>query len=303
VSEHYVETSGIRLHYVEHPGPGPTLLLAPGLTANAHSFDGLVRAGLADSAHVLALDLRGRGESDAPASGYAMAEHARDVLGLLDALGLERVVMGGHSFGGLLTYWLAANHPERVERCVVIDAPAAADPAIVDQIQPALARLGTVYPSWDAYVSLARSMPYFDEGGWDADVESYFRADVSVRPDGSVQARSRPEHIEEALRGTLSVDWPAVAARIGQPTLLLRAPGGFGPPGSPPILTRADAERTAALMADCRLVDGVGNHMTFVFGEGARVLVDAIAEFLAPVGGTPGEPEHAAGADHRMETR
>ena len=47
--------------------PGPTLVLAPGLTANAHSFDGLMRAGLGDVAHVLALDLRGRGESDAPA--------------------------------------------------------------------------------------------------------------------------------------------------------------------------------------------------------------------------------------------
>ena len=110
--------------------------------------------GSRDVAHVMALDLRGRGESDAPPSGYAMEEHARDVLGLLDALGLERVVMGGHSFGGLLTYWLAANHPERVERCVVIDAPASLDPAIVDQIQPALARLGNVYPSWDEYVAL-----------------------------------------------------------------------------------------------------------------------------------------------------
>ena len=130
-----------------------------------------------------------------------MEDHARDVLGLLDALGLERVVMGGHSFGGLLTYWLAANHPERVERCVVIDAPAELDPALVDQIQPSLDRLGHVYPSWDEYVALVRSMPYFDEGGWDSDVERYFRADVRVRPDGTVQARCRPEHIEEVIQG------------------------------------------------------------------------------------------------------
>ena len=287
MSDRYVETNGIRLHYLDHGGDGPVLVLAPGLTANAHSFDGLMHAGLSDLAHVLALDLRGRGESDAPPSGYAMWEHARDVLGLLDALGLERVVMGGHSFGGLLTYWLAANHPERVERCVVIDAPASADPAILDQIQPALARLGNVYPSWDEYVALARSMPYFDEGGWDADVEGYFRADVQVRPDGTVQARSRPEHIEEAIRGTLAVDWPAVAARIEQPTLLLRAPGSFGPPGSPPILTREGADRTAAAMADCRVVDGIGNHMTFVFGDGAQLLVRVIGEFLQRPEGPP----------------
>ena len=154
------------------------------------------------------------------------------------------------------------------------------DTTVVDQIQPALDRLGRVYPSWDEYVALVASAPYFDEGGWDSDVESYFRADVRTRPDGTVQARSRPEHIQEAIEGTLAVDWPALVARIAQPMLLLRAPGSFGPSGSPPILSREDAERTAAMMADCRLVDGIGNHLTFVFGDGAQVLTTAIAGFL-----------------------
>jgi hypothetical protein len=141
--------------------------------------------------------------------------------------------------------------------------------------------LGHVHPSWDEYLTLVRTMPYFDEGGWDADVENYFRADVRVRPDGTVQARSRPEHIEEAIQGTLAVDWQATAARIAQPTLLLRAPGSFGPPGSPPILSPEGADQTAAAMADCRVVDGIGNHLTFVFGEGARLVSGAIGEFLA----------------------
>ena len=280
-SDRYIEANGVRLHYLDHGGDGPVLVLVPGLTANAHSFDGLMRAGLGDVARVLALDMRGRGDSDAPASGYAMDDHARDVLGLLDALELEHVVMGGHSFGGLLTYWLAANHPERVERCVVIDAPAAIDPALIAQVQPSLDRLGRVYPSWDEYVALVQSMPYFADGGWDADLERYFRADVLVLPDGTVQARCRPEHIEQVIQGEIAVDWPALSARITQSTLLVRAPGGFGPPGSPPLLTRKDAEATATRMADCTVVDGVGNHITFMFGPGARVVTGAIAAFLA----------------------
>ncbi len=280
-TDRYVETNGIRLHYLDSGGPGPPLVLAPGLTANAHSFGGLMRAGLGNTARVLALDMRGRGESDAPATGYGMEDHARDVLGLLDALELESVVMGGHSFGGLLTYWLAANHPERVARCVVIDAPAAIDPAMVAQVQPSLDRLGRVYPSWDEYIALVRSMPYFADGGWDADLERYFRADVLVRADGTVQARCRPEHIEQVIEAEIAVDWPAVSARIDQPTLLLRAPGSFGPAGSPPLLARQDAEATAATMADCTVVDGVGNHITFVFGAGAQLVAGAIATFLA----------------------
>jgi pimeloyl-ACP methyl ester carboxylesterase len=283
VSDRYVETNGIRLHYLDHAGPGPTLVLAPGLTANAHSFDGLVAAGLTDVAHVLALDLRGRGESDQPDTGYRIEDHAQDVLGLLDQLGLDAIVMGGHSYGGLLTYWLAANHPERVERCVVLDAPAEVDPGVVEQIRPSLARLGQVYESWEEYLAFVRAMPYFDDGGWSPEIEQFYRADVQTLEDGAVQARSRPEHIQAAVEGTLEVDWPATVARIGQPTLLLRAPGNFGPPGSPPILSRPDAERTVSLLPDGRLEDGVGNHLTFVFGDGARVLTQRIATFLVGV--------------------
>ena len=281
MSDVFVETNGIRMHVLDHGGEGPVLVLAPGLTANAHSFGGLMHAGLGDVGRVLALDMRGRGESDAPATGYAIEDHARDVLGVLDAFELESVVMGGHSFGGLLTYWLAANHPDRVERCVVIDAPAAIDPAMVDQVQPSLDRLGRDYPSWDDYVALVRSMPYFADGGWDADLERYFRADVRVRPDGTVQPRCRPEQIQQVIEGEIAVDWSALSTRISQPTLLVRAPGSFGPPGSPPLLSREDADATAARMADCTVVDGVGNHITFMFGPGARVVTDAIAAFLA----------------------
>jgi pimeloyl-ACP methyl ester carboxylesterase len=286
VSDRFAETNGIRLHYLDHGGPEPTLVLAPGLTANAHSFDGLIEAGLAGVAHVIALDLRGRGESDQPDSGYTMEDHARDVLGLLDTLGLERVVMGGHSFGGLLTYWLAANHPERVERCIVLDAPARVDPRVVEQIKPSLARLGTVYSSWEEYLAFVQAMPYFAEDGWSPELEPYFRADVHVRPDGTLQARSRPETIQAAVEGTTTVDWPGTVARVVQPTLLLRAPGDFGPPGSPPILSLENAERTVALLQNGALVDGVGNHLTFMFGRGARVLTGHIALFLAQVPAT-----------------
>jgi pimeloyl-ACP methyl ester carboxylesterase len=191
--------------------------------------------------------------------------------------------MGGHSFGGLLTYWLAANHPERVERCIVLDAPAQVDPGVVEQIKPSLARLGQVYASWDDYLAFVQAMPYFDDEGWTPELERYFRADVRMRNDGMLQARSRPETIEAAVEGTTSVDWPATVARVTQPTLLVRAPGDFGPPGSPPILSRESADRTIALLAHGQLEEGVGNHLTFMFGDGARVLTGHIARFLAQI--------------------
>ena len=145
------------------------------------------------------------------------------------------------------------------------------DPAIVTQIQASLDRLGHVYPPGTSISALVRAMPYFDEGGWDADVEAYFRADVRVRPDGTVQARSPPEHIREAIEGDArgrlagarrphhAAD--AAPARAGQ----LRA----ARLASDPLARgrRADGGVDGRLP---RLVDGVGNHLTFVFGRGAQ---------------------------------
>ena len=83
---HFAQVNGIRLHYLDHKGGDPVLVLMPGLTSNAQSFDGLVGAGLSPALRVLALDLRGRGLSDKPVSGYSLAAHAADVIGLLDVL-------------------------------------------------------------------------------------------------------------------------------------------------------------------------------------------------------------------------
>ncbi len=159
----YVTANGIRLHYLDPPGSEPPLVLMPGLTANAHSFDGLIAAGLSPAMRVLALDLRGRGLSDKPASGYRMADHAADIIGFLDALELPRVVLGGHSFGGLLTIYLAAHHPERFSKLVVIDAAARMHPDTMELIKPSVARLGREIPSWEAYLETMKQLPFFHQ--------------------------------------------------------------------------------------------------------------------------------------------
>lgn len=277
-ADRYIVSNGIRLHYAEHPGDGPTLVLTHGLTANACFFDALAGA-LTPALTVLAVDLRGRGLSDKPDAGYTMDDHAADILGLLDELGIERANLGGHSFGGLLTYYLAANHADRVARCVVLDAPAEVDPTIMEQIKPSLARLEQTVPSWEAYLSAVRSQPYF-EGWWDDHCEGYYRADVEELPDGSVRPRSQPDHIRQAVAGSAQVDWPATVGRVEQPTLLVRATGAFGPPGYPAIVSEEKAARTLALLGDGRLVELEGNHITAFFGEGAAIAAGAIRDFV-----------------------
>jgi hypothetical protein len=161
-----------------------------------------------------------------------------------------------------------------------MDAAAAlATPATRDAIKPSLDRLGRVLPSWDAYIDAIRQAPYFD-GWWDAAVESYYRADIQINADGTVQARSRPEAIAAAMEGVIAEDWPAHLAAIRRPAILFRATGAYGPPGAPPILSDQQARATLDLLAGCGYVEVPGNHMTMLYGAGARRIVDRIGAFV-----------------------
>ena len=78
----------------------------------------------------------------------------------MDALGIEQGVMGGHSYGGLLTYCMAAHQADWVAKCVVMDAPAEVHPKILEQVRPSLDRLGMTFPPWRAYLDHAKAMPW-----------------------------------------------------------------------------------------------------------------------------------------------
>lgn len=285
----YVRTHGVTLCYRDHLGGAPTVVLLPGLTVSGSFFEALVGAGLSPRFRTLAFDLRGRGRSEAPPGGgpdwpaanYTMTDHAADVLGALDALDVHRPVLVGHSFGGLLALYLAAHAPARFPRIVLLDAaPALAAPATRELLKPTLERLDQVKPSWTEYLAALKRLPYFD-GWWDPDIEAYFRDDAWTDRDGRVRPRARPDAIRAAVEGLFAVDWESASARVKVPVLLLNAIGPFGPPGSPPFLPRAGAVAAARGLADCRLEEVPGNHITAAFGANARRVAGAIVPFVA----------------------
>jgi pimeloyl-ACP methyl ester carboxylesterase len=281
-AERFTRLDGIDLHWLEHAGGEPALVLMHGLTANARFFDGLVAAGLAPRFRTVVPDLRGRGLSSQPATGYSMADHAKDVLGLCDALGLSRAVFVGHSFGGLLGIWIAAKHPDRVAKLVVLDAagPTIQTPEVYDLIRPSLERLGRTYPSREKFLAQMRSLPSFD-GWWDPAIEAYYQTDVEDLPGGSVRVRIRPETIGQVLASGREENWGELIAAVSAPTLLVTSHGPYGGPGTSPIVPREAARATAAELADCRWIEVPGNHVTMLFGEGGRQTAAAIASFVS----------------------
>lgn len=277
----FIERDGVRIHYLRHDGPEPPLVLIHGLTSNAHFFDSLVRAGLTERRGVLALDLRGRGRSDKPASGYSVAEHAADVIALLDHHGIERTVICGHSYGGLVAVYLASEYPERASQVIVVDiaGPSIRNPQVFELLRPSLERLGKVFPSMDEFLATRKQQAYLDVP-WDDAIESYFRADVEPLPDGRVRVCIPPEVIQQVIAEGQKIDWQARLAQVAQPALLLNATGAYGPPGTPALVLEEQAREAAALLPRGRYVWVPGNHMTMLLGEHVHTALAEIRGFL-----------------------
>lgn len=121
-SDAMIHANGIDIHYWRSGGDKPAMLLSHGLTDSGRCWESIV-ADLAPDYDVIAPDARGHGRSSVPESGYQSADRVADLLGLLDALGLERVVALGHSMGGDATALLAATAPQRVRAAILEDPP------------------------------------------------------------------------------------------------------------------------------------------------------------------------------------
>ena len=117
----FVETGEVRLHAVIG-GDGPPLLLVHGWPQTWFAWR-MVMPTLAQNFTVIAVDQRGRGLSDKPVGGYDAGTLSNDLVGLMDALGYQRFAVYGTDVGMPIAYALAADHPERVDRLVVSEAP------------------------------------------------------------------------------------------------------------------------------------------------------------------------------------
>jgi N-formylmaleamate deformylase len=158
----YVEVAGTRLHYLDYGGTGEPLLLIPGITMPAKTWE-FVSLRLAERCRVLAVDLRGRGLSDRGRPGdHTLPAYAGDVVSIIAAEGLARPAILGHSLGARVATALGVLYPQARGPVVVADPPLAGPgrdpyPTPLSEFLQAVqaARAGTAagqiaarYPSW-----------------------------------------------------------------------------------------------------------------------------------------------------------
>lgn len=119
VAPRYQDVSGLRVRYVR-TGRGPAMILLHGLGSSIYTWADVIPA-LAQDHDVVAADLPGFGGSDIP-DELAPSVYPATVLGLMDRLGISRATLVGNSLGGAVAVVLAARHPERVRRLVLVDS-------------------------------------------------------------------------------------------------------------------------------------------------------------------------------------
>lgn len=113
-------STGIRMHYAEQgPARGEPIIMLHGYSDSWFSFSRVLTP-LARDTRVYALDLRGHGKTDKPAVGYHMRDLAADVVAFMDAKGIVRATVIGHSMGGFVAQQVALAAPKRVSRLVLV---------------------------------------------------------------------------------------------------------------------------------------------------------------------------------------
>jgi pimeloyl-ACP methyl ester carboxylesterase len=116
----FAEVNGVRLHYLID-GTGDPIVLLHGFAETSHMWLPLIEK-LSDKHTVIAPDLRGFGQSSAPADGYTKAGMAQDVHALVKSLNYDRIRLVGHDIGLMVAYAYAAQYPAEIDRLVLMEA-------------------------------------------------------------------------------------------------------------------------------------------------------------------------------------
>jgi pimeloyl-ACP methyl ester carboxylesterase len=266
----------------------PTVLLVHGVTASHLSW--VAVAERLPGIRVVAPDLRGRGRSNELEGHVGLAAHARDLVAVLDALGVEKTTVVGHSMGAFVALVLGDMHPERVDRLVLVDgglpldvpSDLGTDEVIRVVLGPTAERLSMRFASVQDYLDFWRRHPAFAHD-WSPMLEEYLAYDLVGTAAELRPATSYAVVAEDSIDQNTGTAIADALAAMRHPTLLLTAERGlldqvpalYSPERLPNLLAATSGLRHRAV-ADV-------NHYTIVLSDrGADAVAAAVREELAP---------------------
>jgi pimeloyl-ACP methyl ester carboxylesterase len=257
----YAMVNGLRLRYLEWGRPDALpVVCVHGYTSSAEAFNALARR-IQDRAHIVAMDVRGHGESAwSPNGAYQYADQAGDLAALVDQLGIERFVLIGTSMGGVIAMVYAGQHGDRLRGLVLND--------IGPDVEAGSGRITqTVGSRPNDFASLDEAMQYRRETSPITaarpleDQEETARGVLRERPDGRWAWKMDPAYIEQRVKQGPPKRpplWP-VLETLQCPTQLV-----WGTDSD--VLSEAQAKRMVAALPKGELVSvpGIGHAPTLV---------------------------------------
>jgi len=217
-----VNANGINIHYLDWGNAGkPGLVMIHGLRGHAHSWDD-VSAAVCQDYHVLALDQRGRGETDWAKDGdYSTDAYVADVDAFCQALGLGKFILMGHSMGGRNSMTFAGKYPQRLDKLIIVDVGPEADPRGGQRITQEIIDVPEEFDSFEAVVEYMLKQNRFAS---ETVIRRRLQYATKELPNGKIGWRYDLA-IREARRNGVSTPqadlWP-VLTQIPCPTLVVR---------------------------------------------------------------------------------
>lgn len=287
-NRYWWSNDGVRLHYRDYPGGAdrPPILCIPGLTRNARDF-AAVAARLAGEWRVIAVDLRGRGESGYAKDpmSYAPLTYLQDIEALLGELGVPAFVAFGTSLGGIVTMLLAGAARARVAGALLNDVGPEIAPAGLSRIRGYVGKSN----SWPTWMHAARAVaeangdahPGYAIEDWLAMAKRLYRLNSAGRIVLDYDMKiAEPFRVPGNEAGPDM--WRALDRLRGVPTLIVRG-------ARSDVLAADTAERMAGVIDDAELVTvaNVGHAPTLEEPEAAAAIDRLLARVLARTAAIP----------------
>ncbi len=247
--DRFVTVNGLRIHYVDWGTAGrQPFIMLHGLDRVARTFDHLATH-FSPRYHVLAVDLRGHGDSDwDPEARYRVEDHVSDLEGLVRQLGLREIVLWGNSTGGRVAQVFAGMHPDLVAHVIAEDV----GPERPRQISDSYARrVEQEEEGWASEEELAARVRQSNPGMSDEVLRSYVRHGTRRRADGRLVWKRDPNLVQ----GFVATDlWPFIRE--------IRAPILYVLGGRSTIVPPATQEALVAALPQVRIVTmpGLGHY-------------------------------------------
>jgi pimeloyl-ACP methyl ester carboxylesterase len=248
-ADRFVTANGLRLHYLEWGDPAkPPMILLHGIARHAHTFDHIAPAFARDH-RVIALDMRGHGDSAWSAEGaYLVQDYVKDLESLVAQLRLRRVTLLGNSTGGRVVQVFAGLHPEAVERLVVEDV----GPERPQNIADAFARrVEQESNGWASEDELVQQLAAANRRTPEPLLRTYAHFGVKPRADGRLVWKRDPNLVKGFVETEL---WESVS-KIASPALYVIGGGSR-------IVPPETQQRLVDTLPTCRVVvmPGLGHY-------------------------------------------